>query len=111
MVKEIRTTKSGAETIREILALLDIDSDIKTVGKSARIITFDYDKSAIQAKLKRNAGRKLTSELSGLELYLEVKKNGAKAIAEKEGITERAVYKRLKKFREHPVQNERREDT
>lgn len=98
MVKEIRTTKDGAETIRELLLLLDIDSEISIVGKSARSIKFEYDKEAIQAKLKRNAGRKPKSNLSGIDLYLEVKKNGIKAVAEKEGITERAIYKRMKKF-------------
>lgn len=102
MLKEIRTTKDGAETIKELLALLDIKSEVSIVGKSARLISFDYDKDAIKSKLSRNAGRKLKSNLSGVELYLEVKKNGAKAVAEKEGVTERAIYKRLKKWTDCP---------
>lgn len=98
MFKEIRTTKDGAETIQEILSLLGIKSYISVMGKSARLISFVYDKDVVKSKLTRGAGRKPKSELEGLDLYIEVKKNGVKAVAEKEGITERAVYMRLNKW-------------
>lgn len=98
MFKEIRTTKEGAETIQEILALLNIPSHITVVGKSARMVSFVYDKSAIKAKLTRSAGRKPTGNLGDIDLYLEVKKLGIKAVSEKLGISERAVYKRLEKY-------------
>ena len=102
MFKEIRTTKEGAETIQEILSLLGIKSYVSIVGKSARVVSFVYEKDIIKSKLSRNAGRKSKCTLSGAELYLEVKSKGAKAVAEKEGITERAVYKRLQNWSGYP---------
>lgn len=98
MFKEIRTTKEGAETIQEILALLDIKAHITVVGKSARMVSFVYDKAKIQARLKRNAGRKPKCSLDGIDLLLKVKEIGVKAVAEQEGISERTVYKKLEKY-------------
>lgn len=97
---EIRTTKEGYEIISPLLDLMGIQYEMEISG-SARLIRCEYEPDLIKKKLtmvkKSNAGRKEKCSLTQAQMKRELKQIGMNGVCEKYGISERTVYRKLKK--------------